>query len=576
MRFPLIFLFLVCSFTAGDAKLSLSSTVGSSMVIQGEVPTPTLWGWATAGATVTTTLVSSGASYLSIAGADGVWRCALPAQPMSTTPQTITFNSSAAADEPLSITDIVFGSVIICSGQSNQALSIEMALNATQEVPAIDAFGPYIRILKVNGQSSAVPSMDLAGADPWARVSSAGMNQSGFSGFSATCWFFGRDMFLSPARARAPVGLILSCVGGTAIRQWSPTAALARCPQPYTSPIPYGTAPYAHSEHYNAMIYPFTSGPTTLQAVVYDQAESDSFPQTPIDYYGCATVAQINAWRAALRAPLLPWLFVHLQPYTGSGPCCLEQLRSAQLAALALPAVGYASAMDLGDLDSTFGNVHFRNKQTIAARLVEAALVLLRGSAAPSDVYPPPSFFAQQSFLGPGGLAEIDVSFAGGGSGGALALIEGVTCPPSISPANCSAFSLIGNDTVLYAANASLSEDGATLTLSASLPPNTYAAGSVYGWSMWPVVSLYAGAPGDGPLSGALPVLPWSQGLMLPGPPGPRPALVHYSYGTLCLSTNSSFPCTGGASTESVRHPPAPPVFVQHTPERASAGNCSF
>lgn len=235
------------------AALRLSATVGSSMLIQRDVPTTSLWGYATPGATVTTSL--RGAAYPSVAGADGIWRCSLPAQPGSPIPQTINFTSSSPADAPpLFISDVVFGDAVVCSGQSNQQLSLQMALNASAELAAIDAFGPVIRILKINGASSAAPLVDLAGANPWARASAAAMNQSGFAGFSATCWFFGRDLFLDPSREPGvPVGLILSCVGGTAIRQWSPTSALARCPQPYTSPIPYGTAPYAHSEHFNAM-----------------------------------------------------------------------------------------------------------------------------------------------------------------------------------------------------------------------------------------------------------------------------------------------------------------------------------
>jgi hypothetical protein len=57
----------------------------------------------------------------------------------------------------------------------------------------------------------------------------------------------------------------------------------------------------------------------------------------------------------------------------------LAELRHAQLAALLLPSVGYASAMDLGDASSPFGNVHFRNKQAVARRAVAAALSILGG-----------------------------------------------------------------------------------------------------------------------------------------------------------------------------------------------------
>ena len=43
--------------------------------------------------------------------------------------------------------------------------------------------------------------------------------------------------------------------------------------------------------------------------------ESDSYPQTMPGYYGCQTLAHVSSWRQLLEDPLLPWIFVHLQPY---------------------------------------------------------------------------------------------------------------------------------------------------------------------------------------------------------------------------------------------------------------------
>ena len=72
------------------------------------------------------------------------------------------------------------------------------------------------------------------------------------------------------------------------------------------------------ARRFNAMIAPFGTGPTSFSFVLWDQAESDSFPQTNPGYYGCQTLAHVNTWRELFRVPLLPWVFVHLQPYTGS------------------------------------------------------------------------------------------------------------------------------------------------------------------------------------------------------------------------------------------------------------------
>ncbi len=71
---------------------------------------------------------------------------------------------------------------------------------------------------------------------------------------------------------------------------------------------------------FNSMISAFGTGPTPLTVVLWDQAESDSFPQTLPGYYGCQTVAHVTSWRQWFRDPQLPWVFVHLQPCVRSVP----------------------------------------------------------------------------------------------------------------------------------------------------------------------------------------------------------------------------------------------------------------
>jgi len=398
------------------------------------------------------------------------------------------------------------------------ALSLQMALNASAEIAALDAFGATLRVLQVAVSGAAAPQADLSRpAVPWSRAAAGAMNKTGFAGFSATCWFAGRELWRALGAGAVPVGLVEAAVGGRSVRQWTPTAGLAACPQPWTDPAAHGVDPYNHSSNYDAMVAPLAAGPLALRAVIYDQAESDSYPQTPLGYYGCQTTAQVNAWRAAFRAPALPWLFVHLQPYTSAGPCCLAELRAAQLGALALPRTGYASAVDLGDAASPWGDVHFRDKQTIGARVALALRAVAYGDAAAAAAYPPPAFLSQVAYLGAGGAAVVDVAFArpDGAPAPPLALTAGgaaATCPPAVPAANCTAFEVLGSDGSVVNATAALSAGG--LRLTAALAPGVYPVGSAYAWGAWPLASLFAGG---------LPVLPWRQALTLAGPPGPPP-----------------------------------------------------
>ena len=54
--------------------------------------------------------------------AQGVWRVTLPPQPATATPATISFKGSDGATS--SLKDVLFGDVILCSGQSNMASAL--------------------------------------------------------------------------------------------------------------------------------------------------------------------------------------------------------------------------------------------------------------------------------------------------------------------------------------------------------------------------------------------------------------------------------------------------------------------
>jgi sialate O-acetylesterase len=85
----------------------------------------------------------------------------------------------------------------------------------------------------------------------------------------------------------------------------------------------------------------------------------------------------IADWRKKFMLENMYFGFVQLAPWMASGGTLVAELRTGQMAALELPMVGMASAVDLGDLHSPFGSVHPRNKQTVGARLTATARALL-------------------------------------------------------------------------------------------------------------------------------------------------------------------------------------------------------
>ena len=203
-----------------------------------------------------------------------------------------------------------------------------------------------------------------------------------FGVFSAACYLSGRR--LVDLRPSVPVGLISSCWSGSMIQPWMPPSALARCPA--AKAVGDGP-PFSQSKMYNAMIAPLRN----LQpaAVLWHQGEENS--GNPVEYR-CFFTAMITDWRAKFGLPALPFVFVQLQP-CGVPPAH----RYAQAAALALPNVGMAVAVDLQDAGpagvapcpgfnqsvacgNPNGMCHTRWKEEIATRLVASAARLMFNS----------------------------------------------------------------------------------------------------------------------------------------------------------------------------------------------------
>lgn len=105
--------------------------------------------------------------------------------------------------------------IYICS---NMAFGLGQDINATLECAAASDF-PHIRHTTF---SSGIPW-----AVPSPHTTCTG---KGFSPFSAVCWYFGKDVFLSQG-GKVPIGLVSSNVGGTAVERWSGPDALSQCNQ---------------------------------------------------------------------------------------------------------------------------------------------------------------------------------------------------------------------------------------------------------------------------------------------------------------------------------------------------------
>jgi sialate O-acetylesterase len=184
----------------------------------------------------------------------------------------------------ITIHDILFGDVWICSGQSNMEMVVSAIFNATEEIANAGNY-PKIRLFSVAFIPSASPVEELLGMYlNWSVASPQSVDGPGWNYMSAVCWLYGKQ--IHQALGGRPIGLIASTWGGTAIEVWMPPKALQACNDTtcvfYITHIcfllssfidffyrnedvaiesydePHDGVPTNHSCLFNAMIYPFT------------------------------------------------------------------------------------------------------------------------------------------------------------------------------------------------------------------------------------------------------------------------------------------------------------------------------
>jgi sialate O-acetylesterase len=127
----------------------------------------------------------------------------------------------------ITIQDILFGDVWICSGQSNMQMTVSLIFNATQEITNAGNF-PKIRVFTAALEESAIPIEELIAIMlKWSVASPQSVGGPDWSYMSAVCWLYGR--MIHQALNGRPIGLIAATWGGTAIEVWMPPKALQDC-----------------------------------------------------------------------------------------------------------------------------------------------------------------------------------------------------------------------------------------------------------------------------------------------------------------------------------------------------------
>ena len=382
------------SHTVAFADVKLPRVFGNNMVLQRDMAAP-IWGWAAPNEEITISVSqqdkeSDVDTYVVKADEKGNWSTALKA-----TPAGGPYKIEVSGGNTVEFTDVLFGEVWVCSGQSNMAWSVNQSKDSEEEIAEADY--PNIRLFHIPNEISGLPSPDVNAQ--WRSTTPDSIRH-----FSAVAYSFGRHL---NKELDVPIGLINTSWGGSRIEPWTPPEGFASVPAltsvsdeiqdinknfraelpeklqeleawiaetrvaledsetiyekpEINHPLKNGGRPTAM---YNNMIYPFV--PYAIRGALWYQGESNV--RDAMMYFE-KKKALIQGWREVWDQGDFPFYFVQLAPWSGydrEDPTHLPKLWEAQSATLALPNTGMVVTTDIGNVK----DIHPRNKQDVGLRL---------------------------------------------------------------------------------------------------------------------------------------------------------------------------------------------------------------
>ena len=209
---------------------TLPSYYRDNMVLQREPNSAIIWGYASINSIVGTVLngVLYSTTAITVAWSSlYVWTLQINPQPASNSPINIQLTETRPDGiSSITIRNVLFGDVWICSGQSNMQMSLLGVFNGTEEANGGAQFD-RIRMMTASLRSSGTPVYDLLGTDQfWSVSSPTSLGNGPWSYFSATCWYFGKSLHQN---LNVPIGLIATSWGGTNLEKWTTRKVITDC-----------------------------------------------------------------------------------------------------------------------------------------------------------------------------------------------------------------------------------------------------------------------------------------------------------------------------------------------------------
>lgn len=345
------------------ADIRLPAIFSSHAVLQ-QQQSIRLWGWAAPNDDIQVTCTwLPGQVFKARADRSTLrWRVEIPGAKASFTPHTLTVRG---AWQEINLTDLLFGEVWLCSGQSNMEWPPAWGNVQVTEEQYRAADDAHLRFFTVPHVSVAEERDDCTGQ--W-QVS----NRTTMYEFSATAYFFGRAL---RDRLQIPVGLINASWGGTPIESWMHPRHFqlggdwASIIYPRHPVWKYGNP----GSMYNGMIAPLKS--LNLKGFLWYQGETNTYNP---HHYADLLTQLTRDWRQDFHRSDLAFYYVQIAPFRYDIPHEGAALRDAQRRALPrIQPGGMVVISDIGDTQ----DIHPPNKTDVGKRLAALALARTYGIA---------------------------------------------------------------------------------------------------------------------------------------------------------------------------------------------------
>ena len=357
-------LFVAFNLSAQTAELPKSleipSAIGDNMVLQ-QNSTVNIWGYAKPKAKVSVACDWIAGKPVSVkADAEGVWIVPVAVPAASFDPHTVTIK---CGKEVVTLSNILFGEVWLCSGQSNMEWPVRKTLDMKKDLEG--KMNTNIRLLCTGRIAKETPQRDIP-VQEGKNTQWAVCNPKDLAEFSAVGYGFGKEL---QETLGVPVGLVDASYGGTFIEGWMKKEVIDADPKVAKdcTKIKHKVWRGKESHLYNANIYPIRHN--SFAGVIWYQgcANVSSSPRG----YAHALEVLVNSWREEFENPTMPFYIVQLVPHTYGGIKGAQLRESQEKAAKKIEHCEVIGTLDQLDIP---GDIHPRYKGAIAHRLAQTAL----------------------------------------------------------------------------------------------------------------------------------------------------------------------------------------------------------